>query len=189
MLLAYVARSANRLEDASISGASADVAADGLANLHVIWGWIPIEEVMYRNDQAGRAETALHSARIDERALNVGGLAIGRQSFHGHDLRIDGGRGHDEACAHRFAIHENRARTAFTLFAGPLGARKTQSLAQDVQQAFANPSILHLMLHSIDGEFEELVSLLPCRSHRESPPVVLDVMARSNSRSASTATA
>jgi len=115
---------------------------------------------MYCDNQTGRAESALHAAGIDERSLYVGGFTVRRQSFHGDDIRVDRGGGHDEACAHRFTIHHDRARTTFSLFAGPLCSRQAQTFAQYVEQTFTNPCILNLMTHAVDRKGVELVALI-----------------------------
>ena len=68
----------------------------------------------------------------------------------------DGGRGHHEARADRSAVEQHRAAAALALLARALGAGQSEALAQDVEEALAEPRVLHLVRLAVDRQRVEL---------------------------------
>src|SRR5688500_12075427 len=60
------------------------------------------------------------------------------------DLALLGLPGQDQTGADERAVHVHRARSTLALLAGVLGTRKSQALAQHVEQALALPHVLGL---------------------------------------------
>ena len=88
-----------------------------------------------RDDEAGRAEAALHRAGRDERALHRVQLAVRREPLDRHDLAAVGLRAVHEARADELAVEQHRAGAALALLAGVLRAGQAESLAQHEEQA------------------------------------------------------
>ena len=123
------------LEDAAVAGAAAEVAGQRLPDLELVGVGLPLEQVVDGDDEAGRAEPALHGAGVDQGLLHVGEqLAVaGRaEALDGGDLAADGAGGQLEAGAHQLAVDEHRARAALALLAGVLGAGQAEAVAEHV---------------------------------------------------------
>ena len=103
------------------------------------------------DDQARRAESALHRAGLDERLLHRVQLAAGRQALDGDDLAALGLPGEHQAGADELAVEVDRARAALALLAGVLGARQAEPLAQHVEQALALPDAVGLACLAVDA--------------------------------------
>ena len=102
------------------------------------------------HDEPWGAEAALDGAVVHERLLYVGQLTVGAETLHGDDLPPHrGGRQH-QAGAHRRSVGEHRARSAFALVTGVLGARQAEALPQHVEQALAQPGVGHLAVGAVD---------------------------------------
>ena len=132
-------------DDPAVAGAAAEVPRDGLADLEVGRLRGPVEQVVHRHDQAGRAEAALDGALVDERRLHGGQLAVVLLALDGLDRLAHGGRGQDQARAHEGPADLHRARPALALLAGVLGAGQVEAVPQDVEQALAQPGVLDLV--------------------------------------------
>ena len=88
-----------------------------------------------RRIMPGRAEAALHRARLDEGALHrvqrpVGGL----QPLDGHHLAAVEQRGGQQAGVDRLAVEQDGAGAALALAAAGLGAGQAERLAQQLRR-------------------------------------------------------
>ena len=100
-----------------------------------------LEQVDRRDDQARRAEAALHGAGGDERLLHAMQLPSGGDALDGDDLVAVGLRSEDEAGADEGAVEQHRARAALSLLAGVLRAGQAELLAQREEKALATPDV------------------------------------------------
>ena len=100
-----------------------------------------VEQVGGRDDEARRAEAALHGAGLDERLLHRVQPSPSRQPLDRDDLVPVGLRGEHEARAHELAVEQHRARPALALLARVLRAGQPEPLAQRVEQALALPDV------------------------------------------------
>src|SRR5262245_35315020 len=136
-------REAYRLQDLLVTGAPAEVPGQGLPNLRVRGIRTAGDQVVRLDQQARRAEPALHGAGLDERLLDrVQPVAVG-QALDRTDVAALRLPGRHEARADRRAVEVHRAGAAFALLTGVLGAGQSHPLAQDVQQALALPDVVH----------------------------------------------
>ena len=111
-------RHVHRVEDLLVPGAAAEVARERLADLVLASGPGAPKEILRRDDEPGRAEAALHRARLRECRLHRVQLAARREPLHGHDLVPVRLRREHEARAHerrrRGARSTSRTRPART---------------------------------------------------------------------------
>src|SRR5437867_157555 len=123
-----------------------------------------------RDHEAGRAEAALHRARVDERLLHGMHPLHGPERLDGADLAIGGRAGEDEARAHELSVHEHRARAALALLARVLVPREAEVIAQHREEA--------LVILRLDAALGAV--------HAQADPHVITA-SRSNARAAMTA--
>src|SRR4051812_10583327 len=110
---------------------------------------------MRGDDQPRCAEAALHAAGLDERALHLVQLAVGRcDALDRDDLAALGLRGEDEARAHELAVEVDRARAALALLARVLRAGQVEVLAQRREQALALPDAVGLARRAVDDHVQ-----------------------------------
>src|ERR1043165_8550706 len=110
----------NRLPDAEVGRAPADVAGHRLIDLRVGRLGILLEQRRGAHDLARLAVAALRDVELLPRPLH-GMRPIGRQPFYGSNLAAgDGGNG-GRAAPGRLAFHVNRAGAAEGLTAAELG--------------------------------------------------------------------
>ena len=166
------------VDDPAVARAAADVARQLLADLGLRRLGMPVEEDMGGHDQSWRAEPALHRPGVDEGPLDVRRRARFGQPFDGEDRLVDGAGGEDEARADELAVDEHAARAALALLARALGSEQTEPLPEHVQEALAQPGVLHLVVGTVDVKVVQL-------AHLDQPPG----NARRRSRRASTSTA
>jgi hypothetical protein len=115
------------------------------------------EQVVHGDDQARRAEAALHRALVHEGLLHRGEAAVRAEALDGGDLPAGGRRRQHQARAHEHAVDEHGARAALALLAGCLGAGQAEPLAQDVEQALAQPGVADLVVLAVDPQHVVLV--------------------------------
>ena len=109
------------------------------------------EQVGRRDDEARRAEAALHGARLDERLLHaVQPVAVGEALDRRHLVPV-GLRGEHEARADERAVEQHRARAALALLARVLRAGEAELLAQREEQRLALPAV-GLALVAVDAQ-------------------------------------
>src|SRR3954453_15325014 len=143
------------VDDLLVARAAAEVARERLADLRVARARIARQQVVRGDDQPRRAEAALHAAGLDERALHLVQLAVGRRDpLDGHDLAALGLRGKHETRADELAVEVHRARAALALLAGVLRAGQVEVLAQRGQQALALPDAVGLARCPVDDHVE-----------------------------------
>ena len=149
----------DRVEDLHVAGAAAEVARQRLADLVVARLRAVLEQVGRRDDEARRAEAALHRARLDERLLHaVQPVAVGEPLDRDHVVPVRLRRQH-EARAHEHAVEQHRARAALALLARVLRARHVELLAQRVEQRLALPAV-GLALDAVDAQRDPHASVL-----------------------------
>ena len=113
---------------------------------------VALQQVVRGDDQAGRAEAALHGARVDERLLHGVQLLVGPRPSTVVISRPCAWPAGDEAGADRHAVEVDRAGAALALLAGVLGARQAEPLAQRVEQALALPDVVGRARVAVDGQ-------------------------------------
>ena len=99
------------------------------------------EQVGGRDDEAGRAEAALHRAGLDERLLDAVEPVLAGEALDGDDLVTVRLRGEHEARADELAVEQHRARAALALLAGVLRTGQAEPLAERVEEALARPDV------------------------------------------------
>ena len=160
----------HRLEDLAVPRAAADVPGERLLYLGVARLGIRAQQRDRRDHEAGRAEAALHRARVDERLLHGMHPLHGPERLDGADLAIGGRAGEDEARAHELSVHEHRARAALALLARVLAPREAEVIAQHREEA--------LVILRLDAALGAV--------HAQADPHVITA-SRSNARAAMTA--
>ena len=112
-----------------------------------------IEEVDRGDDEAGRAEAALHRARLDERLLHAVEPPVDGDPLHGHELAPVGLRPENEAGTDELPVEQDGARATFSLLTGVLRAGEPEPLAEHVEQALAAPHV-GLVPVAVDRELD-----------------------------------
>ena len=135
------------VDDLRVAGAPADVAGQRLADLRVVGMWMAAQKVVRGDDQAWRAEAALHGPRLDERALHL--LRV--NAFDRDHLTPVRLAGEDEARAHQRAVEVDGARSALALLARVLRAIQAEPLAEDVEQRLPLPHTVGEEPPAVDG--------------------------------------
>src|ERR1017187_166586 len=125
----------DRLDDALVSGAAADVARDALADLAPAGLGVRVEQRVRGHEKAGRADAALRAPLFHERILQIGEPVLRPQPFDRQHRTPVALAGHDETCVHGDAVEQHRARAALTLAAALLRPREAERAAQEVEQA------------------------------------------------------
>src|SRR4029453_6584894 len=111
------------------------------------------EQVGGRDDQARRAEAALHRTGLRERLLHRVQLPAPGKPRDRDAVVAARLRGEDEAPTHEPPLEQHRARAALTLLARVLRARQAEPLAQREEQALALPD-LRLALLAVDRQLD-----------------------------------
>ena len=129
----------------------------------------PREQIGGRDDQARRAEPALHRARLDERLLHrVEVVAVGEPLDRRHVVAVGLRREH-EARADERPVEQHRARPALALLARVLRAGVAELLAQRVEERLALPAV-GLGLDAVDRAAEILIGRASSRARASSAP-------------------
>ena len=127
----------DRVHDRLVSGAAAVIAREVLADSLARGAGIIRDEVLRRDQHAGRAEAALQRVPAVEGLLPLGELAGVRQALDGVDTPAVGLHREHEAAANDPAVHAHRARPAHAVLAADVRASEPQFLAQEVDQVLA----------------------------------------------------
>ena len=146
-------RGPHRVEDLLVAGAAAEVAREGLADLVVRRARRVIEQVDGGDDQAGRAEPALHGAGGEKRLLDAVQRTVLGDALDGDDVVPVGLRREDEARADERAVEQHRARSALALLARVLRAGQLELLAEREEEALAAPDVGLAQL-AVDGQLD-----------------------------------
>src|SRR5215211_2152179 len=141
------------VEDLRVAGAATEISRQGLADLVVARCRVPREQIRGRDDQPGRAEAALHRARLSERLLHRMQLPFVGEALDRDDVVAVGLRRQHEARTDELAVEEHGARPAFALLASVLRAREAEALAQREEQALALADFRRARL-AVDGQGE-----------------------------------
>ena len=123
----------NRVGDALVAAAAADVARHGFAYLVVVRLWILDQERSGLHDLAGLAEPALRNVQLPPRLLH--GVIAGRmQAFDGRDLAADhvGHRG--DAGADGLLVDDHGACAAQRLATAVFRAGQAGLIAEEPEQ-------------------------------------------------------
>src|SRR3990170_5839455 len=107
--------------DVLVARAAAQVARDRDPDLFLRRVPVLPEELVGRQDHAGRAETALEPVVVLEGLLNRVHASVGREAFNRHNLRAVGLDGEHRAGLDRVAVHKDRARAAVARVAPHVG--------------------------------------------------------------------
>src|SRR4051812_2615271 len=139
-LLAFTAklfrRLLDRIDDARVAGAAADVAREPEADLGFARRRVFVQQRLRHHQNPRRAEPALGAAKPDEAVLQRMKRAIGRlQAFDRIDARALGLDAEHEARIHRLAVEDDGAGAAVSDVASLLRSAQARFVAQHVQQA------------------------------------------------------
>jgi hypothetical protein len=147
-------RRANRLIHLVVSRATAQIAAECIADFSISGVWILCHQRLHSHDEAGSAEAALRSAPIPVGLLNRGQTSVLADALDCRDFLAFATGGEQSARHHRDAVDQNGARATGRIIAAALRARKIEFLPQNVQQ---NGTRLdrHFVSPSINAEFDE----------------------------------
>lgn len=127
----------NRLHDARISGAAAEIAGEAEADARLVRFRQAQHEVTGRHQHARRAEAALERVLAIEGGAQLGGDGIVVQPLDGDDIRALAGAGEGEAGARRLAIHEDGAGAADTVLAAQMRAGEVQRVSNEISEVGA----------------------------------------------------
>jgi hypothetical protein len=149
----FTRRRLHRIDDLLIAGAAAKIAGQRIAHLGIARhaAAAPPEQLVCRDEHAGRADSALRAAALDERALERREPPARFESFHGDEfgpVRLDCG---DEARVHAAAVEQYGAGSALPLTASFLRPGETALVTQHVEQTLHRRHA-HLMLAAVHGE-------------------------------------
>src|ERR1043165_9163682 len=175
------------LVDRGVSGAAAQVAADGLRDLIACWAAVAVKERLRREEHPWRAVAALCGALLGERGLQRMQIRAAREALDRGDVRIAELLWEREARQHRHAVDEHRARAALAELAAVLRAGEVQLLAQHLEQRVMRlgRDALDLTVHA-EGEhrFRHFFALVSAR-FAASPRRVAPLLWSRSSRHAS----
>src|ERR1035437_8760778 len=125
----------DRLDDALVARAAADVARDALANLALARLRVRREEGVRGHEDAGRADAALRAALLHESLLQVGKRVPRGEPLDGEDRSPVALARHDKARVHGDAVQEHGARAALALAAALFRAGEPERPSEDVEEA------------------------------------------------------
>src|SRR5690606_15451667 len=108
------------IHDLLVARAPAQVARERLPDLRVGRVRVALQQVVGGDDQAGRAEAALHGPALQEGLLDGVQVLAGAEPFDGGDLPVDRLPRRDQARARRSAVEVDGAGAALALLAGVL---------------------------------------------------------------------
>src|SRR5882757_3063392 len=123
----------DRVFDALVTAAAADIARHGFADLVVGGLWIFHQQRGGLHDLAGLAVAALRDVDLAPGLLHRV-IAAGMQPFDGGDLAVADVGHRGDAGAHRLLADQNRAGAAQRLAAAELGAGQSDFVAEIPEQ-------------------------------------------------------
>src|SRR4029453_16478032 len=105
-----------------VAGAATQVARQSFADLVERGTRVLFQEGVHRDDEAGRAESALQAVRLAERLLHRTERPVGRtDALDGDDISPFGLHREHQARTHRGAVDEHGARAAHSVLATEVG--------------------------------------------------------------------
>src|SRR5215204_1114765 len=150
-------RRANRLHDALIPGAAAEVARDGLPDLLLARLARLHEEIEGRQHKARGTKAALQTVLVPEGLLDrMQGPRSGSQAFYGQYFGPVGLRRVDDAGAYARVVKEHGAGAAHPMLAPQVRPAETEVLAQEIGEGLAHlylPLVLLAVDRNLDGLF------------------------------------
>src|SRR5262245_30513543 len=118
-----------------VTGTATEVAGDGLADLVVGGVGILLQQCLRREEDPGRAESALQPVVVPERLLErMQALAVG-EPLDRRQLGAVHLDGEQQAAPHGLAAEQDRAGSADAVLAADVGAREIEAVAQEVREA------------------------------------------------------
>ena len=133
-------RAVHGVDNRSVSGAPAVVRAERPDDDIAGRPGIGVQQRLGRHQQAGRAEPALHGARLDERALHGVERLWRAEALDREDVRTRHLTNSDLARALDAAVHQDRARSASPVVASDLRSGEPQVVPQDADEPRAGIS-------------------------------------------------
>jgi hypothetical protein len=122
------------VDDLRVSGAAAEIALEGVADLVAGGARIALEEGQRGQQHPGRAKPALHGAVPEKRFLERMEPAVVLQSAHGDDGTLTHGAREHEAARHGPAVEQHRAGAAHPFTAAFLDVEDAERVAQDLEE-------------------------------------------------------
>src|SRR5512134_4080518 len=122
------------LDDVDVAGAAAEVALEPLVDLLVGGIGVVLQQPRRRHDHARRAEAALKSVALRERALDRVELPLLRHALDRHDARPVRLRREHGARFHRPAVNVHGAAAALAGIAADVRAGELELVAQEIHE-------------------------------------------------------
>ena len=116
------------------------------------------QQILRREQHAGRTEATLQRVAITKRSLEIGDLAAIGQSLDGLDGRAMRLRRQHQAGTNDIAIDANRAGAAHTMLAADMSPRQLQMLAQEIRQIEARHHLRIDARLGDEADFDRLVA-------------------------------
>src|SRR5450759_567484 len=133
--LELASRILDSLDDLDVTRAAAQMADHCFANFVLARIWVIVEQRLGGEDEARRTKSALHTAFLHKRFLDLIENATFGETFdrlYVLALRLDG---EIETRVDHLAVDENRASAALTFLAGALGAGEAKMFPQHFKQS------------------------------------------------------
>src|ERR1035437_7118791 len=127
----------HRFHNLVITGASAQVPGQRVANVVLGRFRIAIEQRLRRNQESGRADAALQGRVLEKLVLQNAKHAVGGESLDGRDVLALSFDAEHQARAYRAALDQHGASAAIAGQASFLGAGELEHVAQCFEQALA----------------------------------------------------
>src|SRR6516164_2824168 len=180
LLCLAVARGAlDRLADADIGAAAADVSCHRRVDVRIIRVWRVSEQSRRRHDLTRLAIAALDDFQIQPGLLYLRSAWIGAHAFDRGDGAVADRTDRQQARADRLAVDMHRASAALRNAAAEFGAGHTQHVAQHPQQrSIAVDVDVVCVAVDFDGEGHGIVSFTPVVIERDGPGADRRVKAR-----------
>jgi hypothetical protein len=132
MVRSFPGSHANRLNDAGISPAPADIALHGAPDFGLGRVRLFMQQTGSGHDHAGSAVSALQGIGFDKGSLQRVQMPIALHAFDGSDLFALRELHRRTARSHGDAVEEDGARTALPFTAAVLGAGEVEFFAKNV---------------------------------------------------------
>src|SRR5271166_1768887 len=142
----------HRFHNFVITGASAQIPRERVADLGLGRFRIAIEQRLRRNQKSGRADAALQARVLQELVLQNAEHALGGESLDGLDVAALSLDAEHQARAYRAAVDQHGARAAIAGEASFFGPGELEHVAQGFEQALARLAE-ELDGFAVDGRF------------------------------------
>src|SRR5207302_1738182 len=142
------------IDNVGITGAAAEVAFDGVADLFAGRFRVPLKQLDGHHDHAGRAIAALQAVTFPEPFLDRMQSAVCGQTFNRSDLRTVGLDGEQGAGLHCLALEENSASPADARLAADVCARQPAAVAEEMDEQRSRLDLVTL-LEPVDADVDD----------------------------------